>query len=77
MRLVKKMMITWSLQSERRLFYVALTRTKNRVYLIAPNSKPSSFLIELIKDYGLEYPKNLSLAKERDLALNAQFVVIP
>ncbi|MFA5603836.1 MAG: UvrD-helicase domain-containing protein [Bacilli bacterium] len=35
---------------ERRLFYVALTRTKNRVYIIAPSSNPSSFLIEL-KDY--------------------------
>ncbi|MDD2518702.1 MAG: UvrD-helicase domain-containing protein, partial [Bacilli bacterium] len=35
---------------ERRLFYVALTRTKNKVYIIAPNSNPSSFLTE-IKDY--------------------------
>ena len=35
---------------ERRLFYVALTRTKNRVYLIAPSRNPSSFLKELLCD---------------------------
>ncbi len=35
---------------ERRLFYVALTRTKNRVYLIAPSRNPSSFLKELLID---------------------------
>ena len=32
---------------ERRLFYVALTRTKNRVYLVAPKYHPSSFILEL------------------------------
>ena len=36
---------------ERRLFYVALTRTKNRVYLIVPKERPSSFVLELIDDY--------------------------
>ena len=34
---------------ERRLFYVALTRTKNRVYIITPQLKPSKFVLE-IKD---------------------------
>lgn len=32
---------------ERRLFYVAMTRTKNRVYFIAPEKNPSEFLLEL------------------------------
>lgn len=32
---------------ERRLFYVALTRTKNQVYVIAPKTKPSEFVLEL------------------------------
>lgn len=32
---------------ERRLFYVALTRTKNRVYIIAPIHKPSAFILEI------------------------------
>lgn len=32
---------------ERRLFYVALTRTKNRVYIAAPQSAPSEFLMEI------------------------------
>lgn len=32
---------------ERRLFYVALTRTRNRVYIITPKNKPSQFIQEL------------------------------
>lgn len=36
---------------ERRLFYVAMTRTKNRVFFIAPEKNPSEFLLELKKDY--------------------------
>lgn len=36
---------------ERRLFYVALTRTKNKVYLLTPKKNPSIFVKELIKDY--------------------------
>jgi len=34
---------------ERRLFYVALTRTKNRVFIITPIHRPSKFILE-IKD---------------------------
>ena len=41
---------------ERRLFYVALTRTRNRVFFIAPEQNPSEFLLELKADY-----KNVSL----------------
>lgn len=36
---------------ERRLFYVAMTRTKNRVYFIAPEKNPSEFLLEIKKEY--------------------------
>ncbi|MBQ0044176.1 MAG: UvrD-helicase domain-containing protein [Bacteroidales bacterium] len=36
---------------ERRLFYVALTRTKNRVYIVAPEQHPSKFVTELINDF--------------------------
>ena len=36
---------------ERRLFYVAMTRTKNRVFIVAPENNPSEFLIEIKKDY--------------------------
>lgn len=35
---------------ERRLFYVALTRTKNRVFLLAPEHAPSDFVIEIKKN---------------------------
>ncbi|MBQ3883230.1 MAG: UvrD-helicase domain-containing protein [Bacteroidales bacterium] len=36
---------------ERRLFYVALTRTKNRVHIVTPIQRPSKFVLELIDDY--------------------------
>ena len=36
---------------ERRLFYVALTRTKNRVYIVTPEQHPSKFVTELISDF--------------------------
>ncbi len=36
---------------ERRLFYVALTRTKNRVYIVTPQQRPSNFVRELVRDY--------------------------
>ncbi|OQB25408.1 MAG: Helicase IV [Firmicutes bacterium ADurb.Bin182] len=45
---------------ERRLFYVALTRTKNRVYIAAPKNKPSRFLVELIKDFKLPHPNDMN-----------------
>jgi len=46
---------------ERRLFYVAMTRTKNRVYIMTPQNKPSQFLIELIKDYSLPHSNMLNM----------------
>lgn len=46
---------------ERRLFYVALTRTKNRVYIMTPQRKPSRFLIELIKENDLLHSDKLNM----------------
>ena len=46
---------------ERRLFYVALTRTKNRVYILTPQTRPSRFLIELINDYKIPHSKSLNM----------------
>ena len=46
---------------ERRLFYVALTRTKNRVYIMTPQRKPSRFLIELIKENNLLHSDKLNM----------------
>lgn len=37
---------------ERRLFYVAMTRTKNRVYIAVPQQRPSRFVCELARDYS-------------------------
>ena len=39
---------------ERRLFYVALTRTKNDVYLFANSEKPSTFVNEIRNKKGVE-----------------------
>lgn len=36
---------------ERRLFYVAMTRTRNRVYILTPEGRPSEFVTELVRDY--------------------------
>lgn len=46
---------------ERRLFYVAMTRTKNRVFFVAPEKNPSEFLIELKKRH-----KNILLKGDWD-----------
>jgi DNA helicase-4 len=35
---------------ERRLFYVALTRARHGVYLLAPPGQPSPFVVEMIDD---------------------------
>ncbi len=38
-------------EEERRLFYVALTRTENYCYLFVPKKNPSIFIEELVKNY--------------------------
>jgi DNA helicase-4 len=53
---------SYAYAEERRLFYVAMTRTKNRVYFIAPLQEPSEFLLELLRDY-----KNVRLDDSTDL----------
>lgn len=42
---------------ERRLFYVALTRSKNRVYILTPREKESVFIDELRKNPNILYKK--------------------
>lgn len=54
LRLVVSNDDSYNYAEERRLFYVALTRTKNRVYIITPQKRPSVFIKELLanpKDY--------------------------
>lgn len=61
MKLVIKQSDELDYAEERRLFYVALTRTKNRVYIIAPEKHPSEFVLELKNEY-----KNVVLKGELD-----------
>lgn len=51
MKLVIKEDETMDFEEERRLFYVALTRTKNRVYIITPQLRPSKFILEISKKF--------------------------
>lgn len=52
---------TMQFAEERRLFYVALTRTKNKVYIATPLNRPSRFLIELIRDNDLPHDEQLNM----------------
>lgn len=53
---------SYNYAEERRLFYVALTRTKNRVFIITPEKRPSEFIKELLSD-PQSYP-NVTLKGE-------------
>jgi DNA helicase-4 len=61
MKLVRYEDLSVPFAEERRLFYVALTRTKNRVYILTPQRRPSRFLIELINDYKLRHSDKLNM----------------
>jgi DNA helicase-4 len=54
---------------ERRLFYVAMTRTKNRFYILTPEMKTSCFVSELINDYGIPF---VSSTKEKEDNLHSK-----
>ena len=47
MKLININDISYAYAEERRLFYVALTRTKNRVYILASEKNPSKFILEI------------------------------
>lgn len=49
LKYVMKSKIIYPYEEERRLFYVALTRTKNNVYLLTSYTKPSIFVKEILK----------------------------
>lgn len=54
-------------EEERRLFYVALTRTKNRVYIVTPQFKTSKFILELQKKFTQVIIKGVELTPTSDL----------
>ena len=51
---------TFPYAEERRLFYVAITRARKGVYLVADENRPSPFVTELLKNNGKEI-RQLSL----------------
>lgn len=54
----------YPLAEERRIFYVALTRTLNNVYLMVPDSNESIFIEDLRKDYNI---KNTNLSIDNSI----------
>jgi len=57
---------------ERRLFYVALTRTKNRVYILTPSGKPSRFVLELTEQYRVRLDGGIN----RQAPLRNNFMIL-
>ena len=51
LKYVNKCHDKYPFEEERRLFYVALTRTKNEVFLLVNRRKKSIFIKEIIKEY--------------------------
>lgn len=76
---VKRNGDSFSYAEERRLFYVALTRTKNNVYLLAPYFKSSVFVQELKTDANVELLEleNNRLETLKNIEKNGESYVIP
>ena len=64
---------SYNYAEERRLFYVALTRTKNRVFIVTPEKRPSEFIKELLS-YPKSYP-NVTLQGELKTDLSISNIV--
>ena len=72
------------MEEERRLFYVALTRAKDELYLITQKGNESSFLEEIPEEYSISYKQNLIQKSESLLIcencnsrLQSQFLFCP
>ena len=76
---VKRNGDSFSYAEERRLFYVALTRTKNNVYLLAPYFKSSVFIQELENDVNvvLLNLENNKLETLKNIEKNGESYAIP
>lgn len=76
---VKRNGDSFSYAEERRLFYVALTRTKNNVYLLSPYFKSSVFVQELKTDANVELLEleNNRLETLKNIEKNGESYVIP
>ena len=57
----KKKKEKFEFAEERRLFYVALTRTKNKIFIITSNKRPSEFIIELMEYNNVEFLEKLDI----------------
>ncbi len=66
MRMVLSAPEDYPYAEERRLFYVAITRARERVYLIAPQDKPSPFIqADILEGELQEYAETIGEVSER------------
>ncbi len=77
LRMVLAHDFSYEFAEERRLFYVSLTRTKNRVYIIVPKNNPSRFIIELLERYENIYVDNEEIEMEIKEINNNKFKHCP
>ena len=68
MKLVIKDDDTYEYAQERRLFYVALTRTKNKVHIITPKYKPSQFVIELKEKHNNILTEGVEIEPSKEMS---------
>jgi DNA helicase IV len=67
-QVIKKAKHDLMMEEERRLFYVALTRARNELYLISEKGNESSFLSEIPDEYAISYKhKPISLVDDISL----------
>jgi len=83
-QVIKKVKHDMLMEEERRLFYVALTRAKDELYLITLKGNESSFLDEIPNEYSITYKQSLKslvdeviLCKKCQKQLLAHFTFCP
>lgn len=64
-QVIKKARHDLLLEEERRLFYVAITRAKDELFLITTKGNESSFINEIPEKYALNYQQNLKPVIEK------------
>lgn len=67
MQVLKKVNYDILMEEERRLFYVAMTRAKEELYLISEEGAPSSFISEIPPEYYIQNQYDFSNSMEQVL----------
>ncbi len=83
-QVVRKVKHDMLMEEERRLFYVALTRAKDELFLITRKGNESSFLDEIPEEYSISFKQNIKplfkkvlLCKKCNTALKSHYLYCP